>query len=129
MWGENNLSMFFCFRKKEGRGATSPNISTGYPRNMRTDRRITFVFSFVPRAGVEPARTLLSTRFSYHYNFRYHQFVFVVWTIPSPFYRCSVSSLYTFLFRLRSVFPFYRVHRIYGVLLRMFPFEHSISIF
>ena len=34
-----------------------------YPLNYRT---------MVPEAGIEPARTLLLTRFSYHYSFHYH---------------------------------------------------------
>ena len=39
--------------------------------------------ALVPRAGIEPARPFRAKGFSYHYGFR-HQFLFVVWTIPSP---------------------------------------------
>jgi hypothetical protein len=56
--------------------------------------------------------------------------LFVVWTIPSSYhfcFRCPVSSLYTFLFRLRSVFPFDRVHRIYRILLKDFSISTQFS--
>jgi len=43
-------------------------------------------------------------------------FAFVAWTIPQPYQlwlRLLPSSLYTFPFRLGSVLPFYRFHRIW----------------
>ena len=59
--------------------------------------------SFVPRAGIEPARAFRPKGFSYHYSFHYQDgrpHLFGVWTIPSPWisiFRCVVSSLCTFL--------------------------------
>ena len=54
----------------------------------------------VRAAGLEPAQTLRSHGFSYHFGFRRRHSAFVVWTIPSPWLvscRCRPSSLYTFL--------------------------------
>ena len=51
-------------------------------------------------AGLEPAQALRPYGFSYHFGFRRHPRMFVVWTIPSPWrcrVRCCPSSLYTFL--------------------------------
>ena len=39
--------------------------------NIRRVNYICHAFAFVPQAGVEPARTLRSEGFSYHYSFHY----------------------------------------------------------
>ena len=55
--------------------------------------------SFVPRAGIEPARPFRAKGFSYHYGFRHH---FCLWSglflhLGAMLFRCAVSSLCTFL--------------------------------
>ena len=56
--------------------------------------------SFVPRAGLEPARTLLPKGFSCHYGFRHHLCLWSgLFLHHGPIvFRCVVSSLCTFLF-------------------------------
>ena len=61
----------------------------------------------VPRAGIEPARTLRSKGFSCHYGFRH---LLRLWSGPflhrgaNQFllFRCVVSSLCTFLFSIEE---------------------------
>ena len=81
-------------------------------------------------------RSFDPTDFLTSYDFRRRPIrTFVVWTIPSPCpgaprVRCCPSSLYTFLklyaLRLGSGLPVERFPRIWAVLHRAFPREHSI---
>ena len=80
-------------------------------KTSSSSSRITSIFS-VPMAGLEPARDFDAQQIFLPTTTFVASFEFVVWTLSLPFYRYLPSSLYTFLFRLRSVLPFYRFHRI-----------------
>src|ERR1700730_4165797 len=79
----------------------------------------------VRAAGLEPAQAFRPYGFSYHFGFRRHREVFVVWTIPSPRQiavgAARLVSTPSSWRRLGSGLPFERFPRIWAVLHPGFP--------
>ena len=93
-------------------------LRTDNPSPLR-ERRL------VRAAGLEPAQAFRPYGFSYHFGFRRHREVFVVWTIPSPRHfavgAARLVSTPSSWWRLGSGLPFERFPRIWAVLHPGFP--------
>ena len=78
--------------RKDVSGIATPEThiySVHAAANAQENKKRLIRASPVGRVGFEPTRAMLGG-FSYHYSFRY-QFLFVVWTIPSPYHVCDVG--------------------------------------
>ena len=84
---------------------SNPATSNPGADSAVTDSAMTGAGAISPRtaqlltaAGLDPAQAFRPYGFSYHFGFRCHPKLFVVWTIPSQCNcgRCCPSSLYTF---------------------------------
>ena len=92
----------------------------------------------MPPIGIEPTLALLRTGFSYHYSFHYRRLnlklrASILWSglylhhiiTDLDAHRQVSTPSKLFQVRLGSVLAFYSLHRIWWVLLLLFPTRHS----